>query len=136
MELVQVAQHVDDLQRAADFYQLLLGEEPTATFDPPGLVFFRLGETRLLLERGAPPTLLYLHVDDVRGRVEELAAQGVTVDTEPHAIFTHEDDTLGPAGREEWQAFVKDSEGNLVGLVSHYPRRPTEPSPSGERRTG
>ncbi|MDX6521337.1 MAG: hypothetical protein QOF08_1942, partial [Gaiellales bacterium] len=27
---------------------------------------------------------------------------------------------LGPAGHDEWQAFIKDSEGNLVGLVSQY----------------
>ena len=32
-------------------------------------------------------------------------------------IFTHEDDALGPAGTTEWQAFVTDSEDNLLGLV-------------------
>ena len=36
-------------------------------------------------------------------------------------IFRHDDDTLGPAGTEEWQAFLTDTEGNLVGLVSHHP---------------
>lgn len=120
MVLVQVAQHADDLKRAADFYEMLLAEKPIATFDPPGLVFFRLGRTRLLLDRVAPSALLYLGVDDVRTRIEELSAQGVTVDSAPHRIFTHEDDSLGPAGHEEWQAFIKDSEGNLVGLVSHH----------------
>lgn len=120
MELVQVAQHADDLERAARFYAMLLGEEPVATFDPPGLVFFRLGGTRLLLDRAAPSALLYLAVDDVRTRADELSARGVVVDTPPHRIFTHEDDTLGPAGHEEWQAFIRDSEGNLVGLVSHH----------------
>jgi methylmalonyl-CoA/ethylmalonyl-CoA epimerase len=120
MELVQVAQHADDLQRASEFYELLLGEKPIATFDPPGLVFFRFGDTRLLLDRVAPSALLYMRVDDVRTRIDELSAQGVTVDTPPHQIFTHEDDSLGPAGHEEWQGFVKDSEGNLVGLVSFY----------------
>jgi methylmalonyl-CoA/ethylmalonyl-CoA epimerase len=121
MELVQVAQHADDLERAARFYTMLTGQAPVATFDPPGLVFFRLGATRLLLDRAAPSALLYVAVDDVRSRVEELAAEGVTVDTDPHVIFTHDDHTLGPAGHEEWMAFVKDSEGNLVGLVSHHP---------------
>jgi methylmalonyl-CoA/ethylmalonyl-CoA epimerase len=121
MELVQVAQHADDLQRAAAFYELLLGEKPIATFDPPGLVFFRFGRTRLLIDRVAPSALIYIGVDDVRTRIEELAAQGVTVDTPPHQIFSHEDDSLGPAGHDEWHAFVRDSEGNLVGLVSHHP---------------
>jgi methylmalonyl-CoA/ethylmalonyl-CoA epimerase len=120
MELVQVAQHADDLQRAANFYEMLLGEKPIATFDPPGLVFFRFGQTRLLLDRVAPTALLYLGVEDVRVRIDELAAQDVTVDTPPHQIFTHEDDSLGPAGHDEWQAFIKDSEGNLVGLVSQH----------------
>ncbi len=35
----------------------------------------------------------------------------------PHALFGHEDDTLGPAGTDEWQAFVRDSEGNTVALI-------------------
>jgi methylmalonyl-CoA/ethylmalonyl-CoA epimerase len=125
---VQVAQHAEDLDRAAACYALLLGEEPLARFDPPGLLFFRVGETRLLLDRAAPSALLYLRVDDVRARVEELAAHGVAVDTPPHPIFTHEDDTLGPTGHEEWQAFVRDSEGNLVGLVSHHPADGSEPT--------
>ena len=43
------------------------------------------------------------------------AAASVTIEHEPHVIFSHADDTLGPAGTDEWQAFVRDSEGNLVG---------------------
>lgn len=118
--LVQVAQHADDLDRAAVFYTDLLGAEPLARFDPPGLLFFALGGVRLLLDVGAPPALLYLRVDDVRRKCEALRAAGVAVESEPHVIFTHSEDTLGPAGHEEWQAFVRDSEGNLVGLVSHH----------------
>jgi len=48
---------------------------------------------------------------------ERLRSQGVVVESEPHVIFRHEDDTLGPAGTDEWHAFVRDPEGNLVGLV-------------------
>ncbi len=36
-------------------------------------------------------------------------------------IFAHEDDTIGPAGHEEWQAFIRDSEGNTVGLIAFQP---------------
>ena len=36
-----------------------------ARFDPPGLAFFDLGNVRLLLEAGAPASLLYLEVDDI-----------------------------------------------------------------------
>jgi methylmalonyl-CoA/ethylmalonyl-CoA epimerase len=118
MDLLQVVQHADDLDRAAAFYTQLLGDEPAARYDPPGLLFFRLGEVRLLLERGVPSAVLYLAVDDVRARVEELRAQGVTIQAEPHVIFTHDTGTLGRSGTDEWQAFITDSEGNLVGLVS------------------
>jgi methylmalonyl-CoA/ethylmalonyl-CoA epimerase len=122
MELVQVAQHADDLGRAATFYERLLGAPPVARFDPPGLVFFDLGGVRLLLDRAAPTALVYLRVADVRARVDQLRADGVEIVSEPHVIFTHDDATLGPAGTAEVQAFVRDSEGNLVGLVGFDPQ--------------
>ena len=121
--LAQVAQHADDLDRATVFYERLLGSPPLARFDPPGLLFFGLGDgTRLLLETAASSAMLYLAVDDVATRVEELRADGVVIESEPHVIFSHTDDSLGPAGSDEWMAFIRDSEGNLVGLVSHAPR--------------
>ena len=119
MRAVQIAQHAADLKRAAEFYADLLGVAPVATFDPPGLVFFDLDGQRLLLDRGAPPALHYFLVGDVGATVERLRGAGVTVESEPHVIFAHEDDRLGPAGTDEVQAFVRDSEGNLVGLVEH-----------------
>ncbi len=120
MRLLQVAQRADDLDRASAFYETLLGAPPTARFDPPGLLFFDLDGVRLLLDRNAPSAMLYLRVDDVAATLERLGAD-VEVVSPPHVIFTHEDDVLGPAGHEEWQAFVKDSEGNTVGLISFAP---------------
>lgn len=117
MVLVQIAQKAEDLQRAARFYADLLGAEPTATYDPPGLVFFDLGGTRLLLDRVAPSALHYYAVADIDATVSRLRAAGVEIESEPHVIFSHQDDTLGPAGTDEWMAFVRDSEGNTVGLV-------------------
>ena len=121
MQLVQIAQHADDLSRAAAFYSSLLGSEPIGLFDPPGLLFFDLGGVRLLLEGAAPATTVYLEVSDLDAEVSRLRGAGVSIETGPHPIFTHEDDTLGPAGTEEWMAFVKDPGGNLVGLVEHRP---------------
>lgn len=121
MRLVQVAQHAEDLGRAATFYSNLLGTRPTGLFDPPGLLFFDLDGVRLLLDAKAPTALHYLHVGDVHEALERLGPE-VEVVTAPHVIFTHEDDTLGPAGNDEWQAFIKDSEGNTVGLISFQPR--------------
>ena len=115
--LVQVAQRAEDLERATRFYTDLLGRGPAASYDPPGLVFFDLDGTRLLIEKGAPSAVLYLRVDDVEAEVARLEAAGVEIMGRPHPIFRHDDDTLGPAGTEEWQAFLVDSEGNTVGLV-------------------
>jgi len=118
MDLVQVAQRATDLDRAAAFYTDLLGSPPTARFDPPGLLFFDLDGVRLLLDVNAPTALLYLRVHDIDATVTRLRTAGALIESEPHMIFRHDDETLGPAGTEEWQAFVRDSEGNLVGLVS------------------
>lgn len=121
MHVLQIAQHADDLDRAAAFYELLLETPPTGRFDPPGLLFFQIGNTRLLLEKNAASALIYLQVDDLDATIARLRAADVTIESEPHVIFTHEDDRLGPAGMTEWQAFIRDSEGNLVGLASLVP---------------
>jgi methylmalonyl-CoA/ethylmalonyl-CoA epimerase len=120
MELVQVAQHVDDLDRAVAFYEELLGTKAAAKFSPPGIAFFLLDGTRLLLDSNvATGGIIYLAVDDVEFSVDELRQRGVTIESEPHVIFQHTDGTLGPVGTDEWMAFIRDSEGNRVGLVSY-----------------
>ena len=115
--LHQVAQHAADLDRAVAFYRDVLDLPFVARFDPPGLAFFDLGATRLLLERGAPPALLYLGVGDIDARWAELTAAGVELVDAPHLIHRDDDGTFGPRGTEEWMAFFRDSEGNLLGLV-------------------
>ena len=128
IELHQVAQRAKDLDRAVEFYTTVLGGELIARFEPPGLAFIRLGSARLLLEQAAPSALIYLRVDDVRVAAESLRAAGVTIDTEPHLIHADADGTFGEPGWEEWMAFVRDSEGNLVGLASrHAPDSQPEP---------
>jgi methylmalonyl-CoA/ethylmalonyl-CoA epimerase len=121
MEILQVAQHADDLDRAAAFYELLLGGPPAGRFEP-GLLFSNVGRSRLLLEQAAASALVYFDVDDVHATLDRLRASGVEVVSEPRVIFSHADDTLGPAGNDEWMAFIRDSEGNTVGLVSYEPR--------------
>jgi methylmalonyl-CoA/ethylmalonyl-CoA epimerase len=120
VELHQVAQHADDLDRAGAFYAGVLGCEVIGRFDPPGLAFLRLGPVRLLLEVNAPSALIYLRVDDVRVTVDELGAAGVVIESGPHLIHTDADGAFGPAGWQEWMAFIRDTEGNLVGLASRH----------------
>lgn len=124
--LRQVAQHVDDLDRAVTFYRDVVGLELIARFEPPGLAFFGLGSTRLLLEAGAPPALLYLDVGDVAAATDDLRAKGVTIESEPHVIHVDVDGQFGPAGEAEEMAFFRDSEGNLVGLAGRRAPRPSD----------
>ena len=120
-EVLQIAQHADDLGSGPGLLHPAARGEPAGFFDPPGLLFFRAGSVRLLLEQNAASALVYLQVDDLEATVETLRADGVEIVSEPHVIFTHADDRLGPAGTEEHMAFIRDSEGNPVGLVSHRP---------------
>jgi methylmalonyl-CoA/ethylmalonyl-CoA epimerase len=52
--------------------------------------------------------------------VDELGAAGVVIESGPHLIHTDADGAFGPAGWQEWTAFIRDSEGNLVGLASRH----------------
>jgi methylmalonyl-CoA/ethylmalonyl-CoA epimerase len=120
-QLHQVAQHAEDLDRAVSFYTTVLGGEAIARFDPPGLAFIAFDGVRLLLEQAAPPALIYLLVPDVRKAIDQMRDSGVTIDTEPHRIHVDADGAFGEPGWEEWMAFIRDSEGNLVGLASRHP---------------
>jgi methylmalonyl-CoA/ethylmalonyl-CoA epimerase len=113
----QIAQRAEDLDRAAGFYRDVLEVPFVARFDPPGLVFFDLGNVRLLLEDGAPSALLYLEVGGIDESVRRLTDAGVQFVDEPHCIHRDDAGTFGPAGTEEWMVFFRDSEGNLLALV-------------------
>jgi len=122
LEILQVAQRVDDLDRAIAFYAELLGEQPAAVFAESKLAFFNAGLTRIMLTHEAPSTVLYLRVDDARERVEAMRADGVRVIAEPHVIHSHTTDAIGPNDTDEVMAFVEDSEGNPVALCSFEAR--------------
>jgi methylmalonyl-CoA/ethylmalonyl-CoA epimerase len=116
MKLLQVALRGEDLDRAAAFYTALLGVGPAGRFGP--LLFFRLGEVRLLIEQGASPALIYLFVDDLHDAMRRLPDAAEVVE-HPRLIYTHSDDSLGPKGLEEWHAGLRDTEGNTVVLVAY-----------------
>src|SRR6476619_6612119 len=100
--LRQVAQHADDLERATAFYRDVVGLRHIATFDPPGLVFFDLGDgTRLMLEDPAPSAILYLEVDDIEAATARLAAAGVAFEDEPHLINRDDAGLFEAPGTEE-----------------------------------
>src|SRR5690348_9432122 len=113
--VAQVAIAIQDLERAKSFYRDVLGLNHL--FDaPPGLSFFQCGETRLMLSRPegaetAGSSILYYGVEDVDAAHEAMKAQGVTFDEAPRCIAQVE-------GRDIWLAVCRDSEGNLLGLIS------------------
>jgi methylmalonyl-CoA/ethylmalonyl-CoA epimerase len=117
----QIALGVEDMDRAVAFYRDVLRLRLIARFDPPGLAFFDLGNVRLLLEDGAPASLLYVEVADIAATRARLEDAGVTFVDEPHLIFNDADGMFGAPGIGEWMTFFRDSEGNLAGLVERRP---------------
>jgi predicted enzyme related to lactoylglutathione lyase len=113
--LAQVAVTVGDLERAKAFYRDVLGL--AHLFDaPPGLAFFQCGETRLMLSRPEGPdaagnSILYYGVADVAAAYEGMRAEGVAFDEPPRRIAELD-------GKPIDLAIFRDSEGNLLGLIS------------------
>jgi methylmalonyl-CoA/ethylmalonyl-CoA epimerase len=120
MKFRQVAQRIENLDRAVAFYNRVLGFEPMAVFNPPGFAFYDMDGVRLFLDINAPAALIYLEVEDVTATIEELRAEGIKVLNEPHVVFPDESGIFDVPG-DEWLAFVEDSEGNQLGLMSRKP---------------
>jgi methylmalonyl-CoA/ethylmalonyl-CoA epimerase len=127
----QIAQKADDLDRAVRFYRDIVGLPLLATFDPPGLAFFDLGNVRLMLETGASSAVLYLEVTDINTARSTLVQRGVHFVDEPHLIFHDTEGTFGLAGTEEWMTFFHDSEQNVVGLVERRVTLPDDAADGG-----
>jgi catechol 2,3-dioxygenase-like lactoylglutathione lyase family enzyme len=118
--LHQVGLSVDDLDAAVEFYRDRLGLRLIARFDPPGLAFFDLAGTRLMLGRNPAPaagSTLYLRVDDIDAAHAALAAGGLAFEHPPAAVHRDDAGQFGPAGQTEWMAFFRDPAGNLLALV-------------------
>jgi methylmalonyl-CoA/ethylmalonyl-CoA epimerase len=126
--LHQVAIPAKDLGRSLAFYRDQLGLKLITEFPTPGLAFFQLGETRLLIERTDSPTpggsVLYLRVEDIHAAYQALRTRGVEFDSEPHLIHRDEPGTFGPPGSEEWMAFFRDPGGNVLAIAARLPGAP------------
>ncbi len=116
--LHQIAVRAADLDRAISFYRDKLGARFIAKFDPPGLAFFDLGGTRLLLEGAAPQATLYFRVDDIEEAYKTLVSRGIVFDQQPHMIYRDDEGTFGSKGVEEWMAFFRDLDENILAIAS------------------
>jgi methylmalonyl-CoA/ethylmalonyl-CoA epimerase len=115
----QIAITVHDLDRAVAFYQSTLGMK--LLFRVPNMAFFDCGGVRLMLtlleksEFDHPASVIYYKVADLPATHTALLAQNVNFDAPPHLIAKMPDHDL-------WMAFLRDSEGNLLGLMSEVKR--------------
>jgi methylmalonyl-CoA/ethylmalonyl-CoA epimerase len=117
-QLGQVAITVQDLERAVAFYRDKLGMR--FLFQVPALAFFDCAGVRLMLSTPEPGqahsgnSILYFKVDDIDAAYGELAARGVSFVDQPHIIAN-----MGTY--DLWMAFFRDSEHNLLGIMSEVP---------------
>ena len=116
----QIAVTAHDVDRAAAFYQDALGLKLLFKA-PPGLAFFDCGGVRLMLSRPEKPefdhpsSILYFVVPDIQAAHLRMKASGVHFEDEPHMLAKMPDHDL-------WMTFFRDSEGNLMGLMSEVKR--------------
>ena len=112
----QIAINAHDVERAAGFYQDAMGLKLLFKAGP-GLAFFDCGGVRLMLTRpekpefNHPSSILYFSVPDIRAAHAAMKEKGVKFEEEPHLIAKMPDHEL-------WMTFFRDSEGNLLGLMS------------------
>ena len=116
----QIAINAHDVERAAAFYQDALGLQLLFKAGP-GLAFFDCGGVRLMLTRPEKPefdhpsSILYFAVADIHAAHEKMKEKGVRFEDEPHLLAKMPDHDL-------WMVFFRDSEGNLMGLMSEVKR--------------
>src|SRR5262245_4754949 len=115
-QIGQIAIVVHDVERALAFYRDTLGMRFLFKA-PPGLAFFDCGGVRLMLatpEGGGTAqanSTLYYKVADIQHTFDTLSERGVTFVEKPHLVAKLPDHDL-------WLAFFRDSEQNLLGLMS------------------
>jgi DNA-binding CsgD family transcriptional regulator/catechol 2,3-dioxygenase-like lactoylglutathione lyase family enzyme len=113
----QVALTVSDLAAAEPFYRDTLGLKHLFTFG--NLAFFDCGGVRLFItaatdaEHSRNHSVVYFWVPDIHSAHETLSGRGVPFEGAPHMIHRHED------GTEEWMAFFRDPDANILAIMSH-----------------
>lgn len=114
-EIGQIAITVSNVEVALEFYRDILGL--SFLFSPaPTLAFLAAGSVRIMLSTpqgagtiGANSTL-YFKTQDIEASYASIIARGATVERAPQLGAKMPDHEL-------WIGFVRDPDGNLVGLM-------------------
>jgi methylmalonyl-CoA/ethylmalonyl-CoA epimerase len=118
--LGQIQIRTSDVERAADFYENVLGLSLLFKA-PPALAFLDCGGVRLMLDRPEKPefdhasSILYFAVPDIKAAHGALKEKGVRFEDEPHMIARMPDHDL-------WMTFFRDTEDNVLALMSEMKR--------------
>ena len=115
----QIAINVHDTSRAVEFYRDVL--ELKLLFTAGDLAFLDCGGVRLMLSKPERPefnhlsSILYFRVADIQSTFERLVERKAKTESEPHVVARMPDHDL-------WLAEFRDSEGNVMALMSEVPR--------------
>lgn len=115
----QISIIAHDTPRATAFYRDVLGLP--LLFTAGNMAFFDCGGVRLMLgpasaaELDHPSSILYFRVPDVEAAHRRLGEMGVKIEAPPRLIAPIETYDL-------WMVGFRDSEGNLMQLMSEVPR--------------
>ncbi|HEV8375268.1 MAG TPA: VOC family protein [Candidatus Polarisedimenticolia bacterium] len=116
----QISINVHDVATAVRFYRDTL--QLRLLFEvPPKMAFFDCGGVRLMLslpekpEFDHPGSILYFKVHDIHAAHRILQGRGVVFEAEPHSVAKLE-------SHELWLCFFRDSENNLLALMSEVPK--------------
>ena len=114
-EIGQIAVTVSDIAKVLPFYRDVLGL--TFLFSPsPTLAFLSAGPVRIMLSTPqgagsvAANSILYFKVTDIVATHAAIVAKGATSEQAPHLTAKLPDHEL-------WIGFLRDPDGNLVGLM-------------------
>ena len=115
-EIGQIALIVGDVAKATAFYRGVLGLKFLFSAGP-NLAFLTAGSVRLMLTTPqghgevGKNSILYFKVNDLAPAHAAVVARGATNERAPQLSAKMPDHEL-------WTAFVRDPDGNLIGLMS------------------
>jgi len=120
--LHQIALTTADLERWTVFYRDVLGLPLIASFDPPGLAFFKAGDVRVSVQRvdevESSSSVIYFRVPEIEATTASLKKNKIELEQEPEVVFRDDQGQFGEAGEEEWMAFFRDPDGHLLAFAS------------------